>query len=119
MECKYLQEKYSSKAIGKSIKSAILSLSRQVLFLIPAMVVFGHMFGIQGVLYSGPFADGLAFIIASILLINEVRKLKNGTEKNIRNKKADTNINNNENKHIIITLSRVWFRRKIYRKISC
>ncbi len=45
------------------------------------MVVFGHMFGIQGVLYSGPFADGLAFIIASILLINEVRKLKNGTEK--------------------------------------
>lgn len=94
------------QAIGKSIKSAILSLSRQVLFLIPAMVVFGHMFGIQGVLYSGPFADGLAFIIASILLINEVRKLKNGTEKNIRNKKADTNINNNENKHIIITLSR-------------
>lgn len=72
------------QAIGKSIKSAILSLSRQVLFLIPAMVVFGHMFGIQGVLYSGPFADGLAFIIASILLINEVRKLKNGTEKNIR-----------------------------------
>ena len=94
------------QAIGKSIKSAILSLSRQVLFLIPAMVVFGHMFGIQGVLYSGPFADGLAFIIASILLINEVRKLKNGTEKNIRNKKVDTNINNNENKHIIITLSR-------------
>ena len=94
------------QAIGKSIKSAILSLSRQVLFLIPAMVVFGHMFGIQGVLYSGPFADGLAFIIASILLINEVRKLKNGTEKNIRNKKVDTNINNNKNKHIIITLSR-------------
>ena len=94
------------QAIGKSIKSAILSLSRQVLFLIPAMVVFGHMFGIQGVLYSGPFADGLAFIIASILLINEVRKLKNGNEKNIRNKKVDTNINNNENKHIIITLSR-------------
>lgn len=45
------------------------------------MVVFGHMFGIQGVLYSGPFADGLAFIIASILLINEVRQLRNGTEK--------------------------------------
>ena len=104
------------QAIGKSIKSAILSLSRQVLFLIPAMVVFGHMFGIQGVLYSGPFADGLAFIIASILLINEVRKLKNGTEKNIRNKKVDTNINNNENKHIIICSKA---KEKMRREIEC
>lgn len=50
------------QAIGKSAKSAILSLSRQVLFLIPAMILLGQTFGMKGFLYSGPFADGLAFI---------------------------------------------------------
>ena len=62
------------QAIGKGIKSAIISLSRQIVFLIPAMVVFGATFGIHGILYAGPFADGLAFIVASVLLILQVRK---------------------------------------------
>lgn len=62
------------QAIGKGIKSAIISLSRQIVFLIPAMVVFGATFGIHGILYAGPFADGLAFIVASTLLILQVRK---------------------------------------------
>lgn len=64
------------QAIGKGVKSAIISLSRQIVFLIPAMVVFGSTFGIHGILYAGPFADGLAFIIAGILLILQVRKFK-------------------------------------------
>ena len=64
------------QAIGKGVKSAVLSLSRQIIFLIPAMVMFGHLFGIHGVLYAGPFADGLAFVIAGILLILQVRKFK-------------------------------------------
>ena len=48
------------QAIGKSVKSAILSLSRQVLFLIPAMLILGKLFGLQGFLYSGPVADGIS-----------------------------------------------------------
>lgn len=64
------------QAIGKGVKSAIISLSRQIVFLIPVMVVFGATFGIHGILYAGPFADGLAFIIAGILLILQVRKFK-------------------------------------------
>lgn len=66
------------QAIGKGIKSAVISLSRQILFLIPAMIVFGYLFGIHGILYAGPFADGLAFIIATILLILEVKHLRKG-----------------------------------------
>ena len=64
------------QAIGKGVKSAIISLSRQIVFLIPAMVVFVATFGIHGILYAGPFADGLAFVIAGILLILQVRKFK-------------------------------------------
>ena len=65
------------QAIGKSMKSAFLSLSRQILFLIPSFIILGKMFGITGILYAGPVADGLAFVIASILLILQIRKLKN------------------------------------------
>ena len=93
------------QAIGKSAKSAILSLSRQILFLIPAMIVFGKLFGITGVLYSGPFADGLAFVIAGILLIIEIKNLG---KKNIKSQTLvdNTSEDNKINKHIVITVSR-------------
>ena len=95
------------QAIGKGIKSAIISLSRQIVFLIPAMIVLGYLFGIHGILFAGPFADGLAFIIASTLLVIEVKKLRKAekvkTEKPLL-EKATTNIS--VHPPLIITLSR-------------
>ena len=95
------------QAIGKGVKSAIISLSRQIVFLIPAMVVLGYLFGIHGILFAGPFADGLAFIIASTLLIIEVKKLKKAektkTEKPLLEKST---VNISSKQPIIITLSR-------------
>lgn len=93
------------QAIGKSAKSAILSLSRQVLFLIPAMVILGNIFGLNGVLFSGPVADGLAFVIAVVLLVFELRS---HSESKIEKKVNIDNINikNSNNKHIVITISR-------------
>lgn len=93
------------QAIGKSAKSATLSLSRQILFLIPAMIIFSNMFGIMGVLYAGPFADGLAFILATILLIKEVKHLKQGTVKS-EALENNTSTDNKLDKHIVITVSR-------------
>ena len=77
------------QAIGKSFKSAVISLSRQILFLIPAMFILGKLFGIQGVLYAGPFADGLAFLISVSLLIIEIKHFG-------RNKDKDITLSNNE-----------------------
>ena len=95
------------QAIGKGIKSAIISLSRQIVFLIPAMIVLGYLFGIHGILFAGPFADGLAFIIASTLLVIEVKKLRKAekvkTEKPLL-EKGTTNISVAQ--PLIITLSR-------------
>lgn len=93
------------QAIGKSVKSAILSLSRQVLFLIPAMIILGKVFGLQGVLYSGPVADGLAFAVAVILLIIELRKLG---KKKVESKALvdDTSTDNQLNRHVVITIAR-------------
>ena len=94
------------QAIGKSIKSVILSLSRQIAFLIPAMVILGKVFGIKGVLYAGPVADALAFVISSILLIAEIKALgkKNAIDKNLL--VDDTSTDNKLSKHTVITIAR-------------
>ncbi len=93
------------QAIGKSGRSALLSLSRQILFLIPAMTILSSMFGFMGVLYGGPVADGLAFMVASILLIIEVKQLGKKTI-NSQALIDDTSTDNKLNKQIVITVSR-------------
>ena len=64
------------QAIGKSIKSAAISLSRQILFLLPAMLIWSMIGGIEGILFSGPTADGLAFLMAATLVTFEFKKIK-------------------------------------------
>lgn len=68
------------QAVGKPTKSAFITLSRQILFFIPAAVVLSKHYGVMGVLYAGPVADSLAFVIATILLIWETKKLNKKTE---------------------------------------
>ena len=93
------------QAIGKSIKSAILSLSRQIVVLIPALIILGKLFGLYGILYAGPVADGIAFIMAVVLLVLEMKNLGKTKAKNkmIIDKKNTENV---LNKHIVITISR-------------
>ena len=93
------------QAIGKSAKSAILSLSRQILILIPSMIILGQIFGLNGVLYAGPVADGCAFILAIILLVGEMKKLSNKNVK-IQTLVDDISTDNQLSKHTIITISR-------------
>ena len=94
------------QAIGKSVKSAVLSLSRQILFLIPAMVTFGKLWGIDGILYAGPFADGLAFLIASTLLILEVKHLGNNENKETVTVEEKSEVENQNGRNIVITIAR-------------
>lgn len=64
------------QAVGKPIKSAILSLARQIIFFIPAALILPTYMGVIGVLWTGPVADGLAFILSLILIIYERNHLK-------------------------------------------
>ena len=54
-------------SIGKAKKGMFLSLTRQILFLLPLIVILPRLFGIEGILYAGPSAD-LAAAIAAIIL---------------------------------------------------
>ena len=93
------------QAIGKSIKSAILSLSRQIIFLIPAMIILSNVYGLMGVLYAGPVADGMACSLSILLLAVEIKDLK---QKKINKEKVIENEvkEKTADKNIIITVSR-------------
>ena len=54
------------QAIGKPVPATLLSLSRQIIFLIPAMLIFGYFMGVEGILWAGPFSDGLSGVISLI-----------------------------------------------------
>ena len=94
------------QAIGKSIKSVILSLSRQIILLIPGMIILGSIFGLIGVLYAGPVADGMAFFLSSAFLLYEMKNL--GKAKKIKSQALidDTSTDNKLSKKFIITVSR-------------
>lgn len=68
------------QAVGKPTKSAFITLSRQILFFVPASIILSKYTGVMGVLYAGPVADALAFLVAVILLLFEVKKLNEKSE---------------------------------------
>lgn len=63
-------------AIGKGGIGTVVSLSRQVFFLLPLVVAFSAIWGIDGVLWAGPLADGLSGILALMLVRREMKKWK-------------------------------------------
>ncbi|ADZ85133.1 MATE family efflux transporter [Cellulosilyticum lentocellum] len=63
-------------AIGKAIKGVFLSLSRQVLFLIPLILVLPFFYGIDGILFAAPVADALAFCVTITLIGKELTHMK-------------------------------------------
>lgn len=64
------------QAIGKPIKSAVVTLSRQIVFLVPVALLLPKVMGVVGVLWAGPTADALAFILALAMIVYEMKKLK-------------------------------------------
>jgi putative MATE family efflux protein len=58
-------------AIGKPMKGVLLSLSRQVLLLIPLILIFPLFWGLNGIMYSAPVADVLAFFLSIAVVRKE------------------------------------------------
>lgn len=66
------------QAVGKPVKSAILSLARQIIFFVPTALILPIFLGVEGVLWTGPVADGLAFLLSLAFLLYERNHLKRG-----------------------------------------
>ena len=62
-------------SIGKSVLGVFMSLTRQIIFLLPLFVIFPIFLGIDGVMYAGPIADAAAAVVCIYFLIREMREL--------------------------------------------
>ena len=67
------------QSVGKPVRAMILSLSRQVLFLIPLMLWLPGIYGVEGVWLSFPLSDVLSTIV-SILLVVQLFRTLHGSE---------------------------------------
>lgn len=64
------------QSIGMAGKAIFLSLTRQMLILLPCLLILPHFFGAAGVWYSMPVSDVLASLIALVMLVIQFRKFK-------------------------------------------
>lgn len=79
------------QAIGKAKVAMFLSLSRQVITLIPLLLIIPPIFGLNGVWYCGPTADFIASLITAIFLMREIKDISR-----LNKEKAMSNEANNE-----------------------
>ena len=56
------------QSVGKPVQSTLLALIRQIIILIPAMLILTPILGVEGVLWAGPISDTLAAILCGIVL---------------------------------------------------
>lgn len=62
-------------SIGKLVKGIVISLSKQLVLLLPLIVFLPMLMGVEGVLYAGPIADFGTFVVASALSLHEMKKM--------------------------------------------
>lgn len=60
-------------SIGKSGKGVFLSLTRQIIFLLPLLIILPVFMGIDGVMYSAPVADGIAAVFSAWFMWKEFK----------------------------------------------
>ncbi len=63
-------------SIGKAGRGFFISLTRQIIFLLPLILLFPRYWGIDGLMYAGPVADLAAALLAAVFITRELREMK-------------------------------------------
>lgn len=63
------------QATGQPMKASLLSMLRQLILLIPLLLILPLFFGLSGLLYAGPCADIASAVIVALFILPEMRKL--------------------------------------------
>ena len=61
-------------SIGKAKLGIVVSLTKQIIFLMPLILIFPLFMGIDGLMYAGPIADGAAAAAAIGLAVRELKR---------------------------------------------
>ena len=67
-------------SIGKARKGLLVSMTRQILLLIPLLLILPLFLGVDGILFAGPISDFFTVIIALALSFHEIRHLTQSRE---------------------------------------
>ncbi len=70
------------QAIARPGTAMFLTLTRQVILLIPALIVFPIFWGVKGILYAAPFADTLSALVTGIWFFYGMKTLSKHKVKN-------------------------------------
>ena len=62
-------------SIGKAGKGIFLSLTRQIIFLLPLLIILPFFIGIEGVMFSAPIADGVAAVLCIFFIVKEFKQM--------------------------------------------
>lgn len=63
------------QSMGRPLQSTLLSLARDVVFFVPALLFLAPRYGVEGMLWAAPIADVLVGILAALLVVSEMRRL--------------------------------------------
>ena len=72
------------QSIGMANKAIFLSLTRQLLFLLPCLIILPRFMGASGIWWSMPISDFVASIVAAVLLYKQFQEFKRGNAKTQR-----------------------------------
>lgn len=64
------------QAVGKPLLASVSTLIRQAVTMILAAVIFPQFFGIDGVLYAGPFSTCVSAVMIFFILLPQIRKIR-------------------------------------------
>ncbi len=81
------------QSIGKPVKAAVISMGRDVVFLVPPAILMCVFGGVDLLLWSAPIADVLAFILSAVLVVSELKRMpeqENRSEEEIDNSIASS-----------------------------
>ena len=59
---------------GKPKKGILMSLTSQIIFFLPLLLILPLFMGIDGVMFAGPVADLVATVVCTVLVVKEMRR---------------------------------------------
>ncbi|HWQ77789.1 MAG TPA: MATE family efflux transporter [Anaerovoracaceae bacterium] len=80
------------QSVGKASRSILLSLTRQVLFLIPLILILPSFLNLNGIWLATPIADFSSTLVAAILIMKELRYLQEKHDQNGNSLIQDNNV---------------------------
>ena len=62
-------------AIGKAFKGSLIAFTKQLLFLLPLLIILPRIFNLDGIIYATPICDLMSFILVIILIYTEFKNI--------------------------------------------